>query len=127
MASKFKFVFFVPAPNLEDVKSAIFEAGAGRYPGAGNYSECAWQTLGTGQFRPGDSANPHIGAVGVLEKVEEFRVEMLCVGEDVARKAVEALKLQVYSSRLLFAISKVIISAHPYEEPAFEIYRLENF
>jgi hypothetical protein len=92
MATKFKLIFFVPVSNLEAVKAAIFAAGAGRYPGAGNYTQCAWQTIGTGQFLPGDSANPHIGAVGVLEKVDEFRVETLCIGEDVARKAVEALK-----------------------------------
>jgi hypothetical protein len=46
----------------------------------------------TGQFRPGDSANPNIGGVGKLEEVQEARVETLCLGEDVVRKAVEALK-----------------------------------
>lgn len=95
MAAKFKLVFFVPIKNVEAVKTAIFAAGAGRYPGAGDYSECAWQTLGIGQFRPGDSANPHIGTAGAREKVEEYRVETLCVGEDVTRKAVQALKLLV--------------------------------
>lgn len=95
MATKFKLVFFVPTPDLDAVKAAIFAAGAGRYPGIGNYTECAWQTLGTGQFRPGNEANPHIGAVGVLEKVEEYRVETLCVGEEVTKKAVEALKKSV--------------------------------
>ena len=49
--------------------------------------------MGTGQFRLGDTANPHIGSVGVLEEVPEARVETLCCGEDVARKAVEALKM----------------------------------
>ena len=49
--------------------------------------------MGTGQFRPGDAANPHIGSVGALEQVQEARVETLCIGEDVARKAVEALKM----------------------------------
>ena len=48
--------------------------------------------MGTGQFRPGDTANPHIRSVGALEDVQEARVETLCFGEDVARKAVEALK-----------------------------------
>lgn len=92
MAAKFKLVFFVPVPHLQAVKSAVFAAGAGRHPGAGEYTECAWQTLGTGQFRPGGSAKPNIGKVGVFEQVEEYRVETLCVGEDVAREAVEALK-----------------------------------
>lgn len=92
-AARFKLVFFVPLPALEACKAAIFAAGAGRYPGPGNYTECCWTAVGTGQFRPGDTANPHIGSVGVLEKVEEARVETLCLGEDVARKAVEALKM----------------------------------
>ncbi|TPX11589.1 uncharacterized protein E0L32_007800 [Thyridium curvatum] len=89
---RFKLVFFAPPAAVEACKTAIFAAGAGRYPGQGNYTECCWTSLGTGQFRPGDAANPHIGAVGQLEKLEEARVETLCVGEDVARKAVEALK-----------------------------------
>ncbi|KAL3955004.1 hypothetical protein ACCO45_010567 [Purpureocillium lilacinum] len=60
-------------------------------------------------FRPGDAANPHIGTVGALEETPEVRVETLCVGTDVARKAVEALK-----------------SAHPYEEPAYQVYKMED-
>lgn len=48
--------------------------------------------MGTGQFRPRDTANPHIESVGALEEVQEARVEALCVGEDIARKAVKALK-----------------------------------
>lgn len=90
--AKYKLVFRVPVPDMEAVNTAIFAAGAGRYPGPGGYTECAWYTIGTGQFRPGDAANPHIGKVGALEKVEEARVETLCVGEECAKKAVEALK-----------------------------------
>ena len=90
--ARFKLIFFVPLSALEACKSAIFAAGAGRYPGAGNYTECCWITLGTGEFRPGDAAKPNIGKVGELQEVEEARVESLCLGEDVVRKAVEALK-----------------------------------
>ncbi len=92
-AARFTLVFFVPSRALEACKAAIFAAGAGRYPGTGNYTECCWTAMGTGQFRPGDTANPHIGSVGAREEVQEARVETLCVGEDVARKAVEALKM----------------------------------
>ncbi|KAI4866844.1 GTP cyclohydrolase 1 type 2/Nif3 [Hypoxylon rubiginosum] len=106
---RFKLVFRVPPSALAACKSAIFAAGAGRYPGPGNYTECCWTTMGTGQFRPGDAANPHIGKVGELEEVPEARVETLCVGESVVRKAVEALK-----------------KAHPYEEPGYEVFRLED-
>lgn len=91
-AQYFKLVFFVPPSALAACKSAIFAAGAGRYPGAAGYTECCWTAMGTGQFRPGDTANPHIGKVGALEEVQEARVETMCVGEDVARKAVEGLK-----------------------------------
>ncbi|KAL2828081.1 GTP cyclohydrolase 1 type 2/Nif3 [Aspergillus pseudoustus] len=108
--TKFKLVFHVPPAALETVKTAIFAAGAGRYPGPGNYTECCWVTSGTGQFRPGDKANPHIGAVGELEKIEELRVETLVVGEGVVRGVVEALK-----------------KAHPYEEPSYGVIRLEDF
>ena len=90
--SRFKLVFFVPVPFLAACKTAIFAAGAGRYPGSGNYTECCWTSVGTGQFRPGGTANPNIGSVGTLEEVEEARVETLCVGENVTKKAVEALK-----------------------------------
>jgi hypothetical protein len=92
LPTRYKLVFHVPSAALEACKTAIFAAGAGRYPGPGNYTECCYTVLGTGQFRPGNTANPHIGKVGALEHVEEARVETLCVGEDVARKAVAALK-----------------------------------
>jgi len=88
MKAKHKIAFFVPTSSLETCKDAVFAAGAGRYP---DYSECCWTTFGTGQFRPINYANPHIGHVGELTEVEEARVEILCVGEQVARKAVLAL------------------------------------
>ena len=91
-AARFKLVFFAPTSAVEGCKTAIFAAGAGRFPGPGGYTECAWTSLGTGQFRPGDTANPNIGSIGELERVEEARVEALCVGRDVAGRAVEALK-----------------------------------
>ncbi|KAE9378238.1 hypothetical protein N431DRAFT_435411 [Stipitochalara longipes BDJ] len=108
-AAKFKLVFFTPIPALDACKAAIFAAGAGRYPG-GHYTECCWTVLGNGQFRPGDKANPHIGSVGKLEHTEEARVEVICFGEDIARKAVAALK-----------------TAHPYEVPSYGVYKLEDF
>ncbi|KAL9587170.1 MAG: hypothetical protein Q9212_000443 [Teloschistes hypoglaucus] len=108
-AKRFKLIFYVPESSRQACKTAIFAAGAGRYPGPGNYTECCWTALGTGQFRPGDAANPNLGSVGKLEEVREARVETLCVGEEVAKKAVEALK-----------------GAHPYEEPAYEVYRIED-
>lgn len=102
----YKLAFFVPEEDAEAVKEAVFATGAGRI---GDYEACCFQALGTGQFRPLAGANPHIGRVGDLEKVEELRVELVC--EDaLIRQAVTALK-----------------AAHPYEEPAYDVWRLETF
>lgn len=68
-----------------------------------------FETPGTAQFVPGEGAVPNIGTVGKLERVEEMRVEVLCVGRDVMEGAVGALK-----------------KAHPYEEVAYEVYKLED-
>lgn len=83
----------MPVSDIEEVETNMFAAGAGRCPGPGRDTECAWKRLGTGQIRPG--ANPHLGQVGALEKVEEARVETLCIGEECARKVAEALKKPV--------------------------------
>ena len=99
----YKLVFYVPVAELESVKTAVFAAGAGNI---GEYQECCWQVLGAGQFRPSAVANPFIGQAGKLESVEEYRVEMVC--EDACiRAAVQALK-----------------AAHPYEEPAYDVWQL---
>jgi hypothetical protein len=101
----YKLVIFVPDTHLEEVKRAVFEAGAGKI---GDYEHCAWQTLGQGQFRPLKGSRAFIGEVGKLECVDEYRVELVC--EDAfIREAVSALK-----------------SAHPYEEPAYDVWRLES-
>ncbi|MGE4533375.1 NGG1p interacting factor NIF3 [Halomonas sp.] len=101
----YKLAFFVPVEDAEAVKEAVFATGAGRI---GDYEACCFQTRGTGQFRPLEGADPHIGRVGDLERVEELKVELVC--EDaLIRQAVAALRL-----------------AHPYEEPAFDLWRLES-
>lgn len=102
----YKLAFFVPEDDAEIVKEAIFATGAGRI---GNYEACCFQTPGRGQFRPLDGANPHIGDVGSLETVNELKVELVCEDELIAA-AVAALRL-----------------AHPYEEPAFDVWRLAEF
>ena len=90
--TRYKLVFFVPLEALEACKQAIFAAGAGCYPGPGGYTECCWTTMGTAQFRPGNTANPHIGTVGLLEEVQEVRFETLCTSLDITKAAVKALK-----------------------------------
>lgn len=101
----YKLAFFVPVETAEDVKEAVFKSGAGRL---GDYEACCFQTPGTGQFRPLAGAEPHIGRVGALERVDELKVELVCRDERI-HAAVAALKL-----------------AHPYEEPAYEVWRLED-
>ena len=102
----YKLCFFVPESHLEVVKSSLFAAGAGKI---GDYDSCCWQVLGEGQFRPLEGSNPYLGQQGAVERVAEYRVEMVCADE-LIRAAVAALK-----------------SAHPYEEPAYDVWRLETF
>lgn len=99
----YKLVFFVPESHIEPVKTAVFTAGAGHI---GNYDQCCWQTLGQGQFRPRAGAAPFIGEQDQLKVLPEYRVEMVCADEHIDR-VVTALRL-----------------AHPYEEPAIDIWRL---
>lgn len=99
----FKLVFFVPPHFVDEVKLAVFEAGGGRYE---QYDFCSWQCPGTGQFRPLEGSDPFIGRYGEVERVEEFRVEVL-LRDDLVVPAIRAL-----------------IEAHPYEEPAYEVYRV---
>lgn len=96
----YKLTVFIPDNALEQVKSALFAAGAGTI---GNYEHCCWQVQGTGQFRPLAGSNPHIGAHDRLEEVDEWRVEMVVATANIA-KVIEALK-----------------QAHPYETPAYDV------
>ena len=70
----YKLVFFVPESHKETVKTALFSKGAGQYQG---YDCCAWETLGQGQFRPLEGSQPFLGQTNEIEKVDEYRVEML--------------------------------------------------
>ena len=101
----FKLCVFIPESHTETVKQALFAAGAGRI---GDYDCCAWQTLGQGQFRPLEGSQPFIGQTGSVEQVAEYRVEMVCT-DDVVDAALTALR-----------------EAHPYEEPAFDLWRLDD-
>jgi hypothetical protein len=103
---RFKLVFYVPIDHAAAVKRAIFATGAGSI---GNYKNCAFQTKGEGQFSPMDGANPTIGEVGKDEIVEEYKIETLCLNKRIMKAAVRALK-----------------KAHPYEEVAYEVYRVED-
>jgi len=98
-----KLVVFVPEEALDAVRSAVFEAGAGRI---GEYERCSWYTVGTGTFLGGGASDPAIGAPGREERVPEYRLETVYPVEREA-EVVAALR-----------------AAHPYEEPAFDLYLL---
>ncbi len=101
----YKLAFFVPPSHVEQVKSALFAAGAGRI---GGYDCCSWQVLGQGQFRPLDGSQPFIGQAGVVEQVQEWKVELV-VSDELIRQVVAALK-----------------ASHPYEVPAYDVWKLED-
>jgi hypothetical protein len=101
--ARYKLVWFVPREALEQTRTAVFEAGAGRI---GAYERCSWYTAGTGTFLAGEGADPSIGRIGTEERVSELRVETVVLAE-LAGQVVEALR-----------------EAHPYEEVAFELYPL---
>jgi len=102
----YKLVVFVPVPALKKVTNALFQAGAGAI---GNYRNCGFQTGGTGTFLPMPGAKPAIGKRGTLEAVEEMRFETI-VPADRLDAVVTALK-----------------QAHPYETPAFDIFKLFGY
>ena len=99
----YKLVVFVPAEALDPVRDAVFAAGAGRI---GDYERCSWYTEGTGTFLGGESTQPTIGAAGREEHVPELRLETVMPAERL-EDVVAALR-----------------SAHPYEEPAYDVYPL---
>lgn len=101
----YKLSFFVPEEHLEKVKDAVFVTGAGRI---GDYDQCCWQVLGQGQFRPLQGSNPFIGTQGNVETVSEWKVELVC-DDDLIVETVNALK-----------------RVHPYEEPAYDVWKLED-
>ena len=102
----YKICFYVPENAVELVKKALFDAGAGHI---GNYDSCSWQTLGDGQFRALDGSNPTIGQQGVVEAVAEYKVELVCEEKHI-EDVISALK-----------------DSHPYEEPAYDVIKLESF
>jgi len=99
-----KIVVFVPPDDVDDVAEAMFAAGAGWI---GQYHHCSFRLRGEGTFWGTEATSPHIGRAGRLERVDEIRLEAVC-----PRAAVPE-------------VVQAIRAAHPYEEPAFDIYPLE--
>ena len=102
-AKMFQIYFYVPKSSANEVKEAMFAAGAGEI---GNYSHCSWECEGIGQYKPKQGANPAIGNVGELERVTELKVEMVC--------AKECLK----------DVINAMLNSHPYEEVAYGVVEI---
>jgi hypothetical protein len=98
-----KLVVFVPREALDAVREALFAAGAGRI---GGYEHCSWYTEGTGTFLGGKGTSPSVGQAGREERVAELRLET------------------VFPAERQDAVLDALRRAHPYEEPAFDVYEL---
>jgi dinuclear metal center YbgI/SA1388 family protein len=100
-----KIVVFVPKSHEEVIRKELGNAGAGYI---GNYSHCTFSTNGIGRFLPGEETNPFLGQPRKMEEVEESRIETI-IPEPMVKKAIAAM-----------------MKAHPYEEPAYDIYPVEK-
>jgi len=98
-----KLVVFVPPESLNAVRDALFAAGAGRI---GDYERCSWYTEGIGTFFGGEGTDPTIGESGREERAPELRLET------------------VYPADREDEVVRALRAAHPYEEPAFDLYAL---
>jgi hypothetical protein len=96
-----KLVVFVPREALDPVREALFAAGAGRI---GDYERCSWYTQGTGTFLGGEGTDPAIGSPGAEQRVAELRLET------------------VFPSERQDEVLAALRAAHPYEEPAYDVY-----
>jgi hypothetical protein len=100
---RYKLVWFVPGAALDSTRNAVFAAGAGW---VGDYGRCSWYALGEGTFYGTEGTRPAVGEAGSDQRVAEYRVETVVPGEKL-RAVVDALR-----------------RAHPYEEPAIDLYPL---
>ncbi|MGI6576130.1 MAG: Nif3-like dinuclear metal center hexameric protein [bacterium] len=101
----YKLVVFVPQEYEAQVRSALGDAGAGWI---GNYSHCTFRVSGTGTFQPQVGSQPFIGTTGKLEQVSEYRLET------------------VTTAKLLPQVLEAMFAAHPYEEVAYDLFRMEQ-
>jgi len=100
-----KLVTFVPGQHAENVRQSLFSAGAGTI---GDYDCCSFNLQGEGTFRAAEGTNPFVGEIGKIHTEPEIRIEVILKKE---------LKNQVVSA---------LLESHPYEEPAYDLYELEN-
>ncbi|MDF2566746.1 MAG: hypothetical protein K0R90_202 [Oscillospiraceae bacterium] len=97
----YKIITFAPKEYEQKVKDAMSLAGAGKLE---NYSSCAFVSRGEGSFLPMEGSNAFIGQVGEIETVEESRIEMICPWQSLS------------------SVLNAMLKAHPYEQPAFDVF-----
>ena len=100
-----KLVTFVPDHAAEKLRKALFKAGAGHI---GNYSSCSFNTEGQGTFLALENSHPYCGEIGKMHTEEEIRIET------------------VFPAYLKSSVIRSLLSVHPYEEPVFDLYALDN-
>jgi len=100
-----KLVTFAPEANAGDVRFALFKAGAGNI---GNYDHCSFSIEGTGSFKANEQANPYVGEKGVDHYEQEVRIEV------------------IFPAYCQTKILSALLSVHPYEEVAYDLYTLDN-
>ncbi|MEO5783357.1 MAG: Nif3-like dinuclear metal center hexameric protein [Ginsengibacter sp.] len=101
-----KLITFAPINKAEDLRKALFAAGAGQL---GKYCECSFNSEGTGTFKPEEGADPFVGEIGTRHEEKEMKIEV------------------IFPAYLEQKIIRAMIEAHPYEEVAYDIISLENY
>ena len=100
-----RLITFAPHDKAEEVRQAVFAGGAGQI---GKYSECSFNSVGTGTFTAGEGADPYVGEVGKQHQEEETKIEI------------------VFPAYLEKQVVAALVKAHPYEEVAYDIFAMEN-
>ncbi len=100
-----KLVTFCPEKNTEEIRTALFSAGAGNIA---NYDECSFNTAGTGTFRAGAGSNPFVGEQGKQHQEKEVRIET------------------IYPQHIEQRLIKALLAVHPYEEAAYDLFSITN-
>ncbi|MCG7336398.1 Nif3-like dinuclear metal center hexameric protein [Sporosarcina sp. ACRSM] len=101
----YKLIVFAPQSHVAEIRQALGKAGAGAI---GDYTSCSFSSVGTGRFTPNDAAQPYIGAAGKEEAVAEEKIEV------------------ILPSILREKVLKAMLAAHPYEEPAYDLFQLDQ-
>jgi dinuclear metal center YbgI/SA1388 family protein len=100
-----RLITFAPVDKAEKVRQAVFDAGAGHI---GKYDECSFNSIGTGTFRAGEGTDPYVGKVGERHEEKETKIEI------------------VYPFYLEEQVVNALVTNHPYEEVAYDIFTMEN-